>query len=60
MHRMNLLELYQERAAILEHEAKMSLAAAEWEAYQEMRRIYGRDNLPEEVHKIAREAAGKL
>jgi hypothetical protein len=57
---MDLLEIYQERAAILEHEAKLPRAEAEWEAYQEMRRIYGRDNLPEQIHKIARKAATRL
>jgi hypothetical protein len=49
---VNLLELFHERAAIREHEGKQSRATAEWETYQEMRRIYGKANLPAEIKKI--------
>ncbi len=56
----DLVELFDERSAIMEHEAKLTRAKAEWEAYQEMRRIYGKANLPVEIHEIARKAASKL
>jgi hypothetical protein len=57
---MDLMELFHERAAIREHDGKQSRATAEWEAYQEMRRIYGKANLPTEIHEIALAAARKL
>jgi hypothetical protein len=57
---LDLLELFHERAAIREHDGKQSRATAEWETYQEMRRIYGKANLPLEIHEIARKAAGML
>ena len=57
---MNLLEIYHERAAILEYDAKLPRPKAEWQAFVEMRQIYGRDKLPDEVKRIAREAAERL
>ena len=57
---MNLLELYLERAAIIEHDAKLPRPKAEWQAFVEMRQNYGRDKLPDEVKRIAREAAERL
>jgi hypothetical protein len=57
---MNLLELYLERAAIIEFDAKLPRPKAEWQAFVELRRLYGRDKLPDEVKQIAREAAERL
>ena len=57
---MDLLELFIERASILEYDAGMPRPKAEWQAFVEMRQIYGRDKLPKEIHEIAREAAEKL
>lgn len=57
---MDLLELFNERAAIMEHEAKLPRAKAEWAAFVEMRQIYGRDKIPDEVKAIARKAAEEL
>lgn len=57
---MDLIELFLERAAIIEYDAKLPRPKAEWQAFVEMRRLYGRDNMPEQIHKIAREAATRL
>ena len=57
---IDLLELFHERAAIIEFEAKLPRPKAEWQAFVEMRRIYGRDALPDEVKRIARGAAERI
>ena len=57
---MNLVELFHERSAIIEYEAKLPRAKAEWAAFVEMRQIYGRDKIPDEVKAIARKAAEEL
>ena len=49
---MDLLELFNERAAILEFDAGLPRAEAEKRAYFELRRIYGRQAIPEEVKEI--------
>ena len=56
----DLVELFHERAAIIEHESKLPRAKAEWAAFVELRQIYGRDNIPDEVKAIARKAAEEL
>jgi hypothetical protein len=55
-----LVELFEERAGILEFEAKMSRTKAEYEAAMELRRRYGRDNLPMIVREIGNAAFKKL
>ena len=57
---MDLLEIFLERASIIEFDAKLPRPKAEWQAFVEMRRLYGRDALPKEIHEIARKAAGML
>jgi hypothetical protein len=57
---MDLTELFHERAGIIEHEAKLPRAKAEWAAFVELRQIYGRDKIPDEVKQIARKAAESL
>lgn len=56
----DLFELFHERAGILEFEAKMSRPKAEYEAAMELRRLYGRDNLPMEIRQIGNAAYRKL
>jgi hypothetical protein len=53
---VDLLELFHERAAIIEFEAKQPRREAEKRAYYELRRIYGRDAIPREVTDIVRDA----
>jgi hypothetical protein len=48
----DLLELFHERAAIIEFDAGLPREEAEKRAYFELRRIYGREAIPEEVVKI--------
>lgn len=57
---LDLVELFHERAGILEFEAKLSLPKAEYEAAMELRRRYGRDNLPMIVREIGNAAFLKL
>jgi hypothetical protein len=57
---MDLTEIYHERAAIIEFEAKLPRAKAEWAAFVELRQIYGRDKIPDELKAIARKAAEDL
>lgn len=57
---MDLTELFNERAAIMEHDGKLTRAKAEWAAFVELRQIYGRDKIPDEVKAIARKAAEEL
>ena len=57
---IDLLYLFHERAAIIEFDAKLPRPKAEWQAFVEMRRLYGRDALPKEIHEIARKAASNL
>ncbi len=57
---MDLVEIFHERAAIIEHEGKQSRAHVEWAAFVELRQIYGRDAIPDEVKRIARKAAEQL
>jgi len=54
----DLIELFQERAAIMEYDGKLERSKAEWLAFVEMRRLYGRD-LPEEVNAVAAKAMPK-
>lgn len=56
----DLKELFNERAAIIEHEAKLPRAKAEWAAFVELRQRYGRGKIPDEVKAIARKAAEEL
>ena len=60
METINLLELYHERVAIRQFDGGEPQHLAEWSAYQELRQIYGKTNLPQEIHEIARKAADKL
>lgn len=53
---LDLVELFHERAGILEFEAGMSRPKAEYEAAMELRRRYGRDNLPMIVREIGNAA----
>jgi len=48
----DLLELFHERAAIFQYDAGLSRPESEKRAYFELRRIYGREAIPEEVVKI--------
>jgi hypothetical protein len=57
---VNLLELFLERCGIIEYEAKLPRHKAEWQAFVELRVLYGRDKLPDEVKRIARAAAERL
>ena len=57
---MDLTELFEERAGIMEHDGKLTRAKAEWAAFVELRQIYGRDKIPDEVKAIARKAAEEL
>ena len=49
---MDLLELFNERASILQYDAGLPREEAEKRAYFELRRIYGREAIPEEVKEI--------
>lgn len=55
-----ILELFHERIAIMIHDAGLSQAKAEYEAAMELRRLYGRDNLPMEIREIGNAAFKKL
>jgi len=50
----DLFELYLERVAIMEVEGKIPTNRARFEAYQELRRIYGYSSIPRCVHEMAK------
>jgi hypothetical protein len=57
---MDLIELFDERAAIRQYDAGMSRAQAEWATYQDFRQRFGRENLPQSLHQAASAAANLL
>ena len=58
--RIDFVELFNERAGILEFEAGMSRAKAEYEASMELRRLYGVDNIPKVIREIGNDGFKKL
>ena len=56
----DLIELFHERIAIMIVDAGLSQAKAEYEAAMELRRLYGRDNLPMVIREIGNKAYRKL
>lgn len=50
---MDLIELYFERLAIMSIDGGMPFDTARFTAYQELRRLYGRDAIPRQVHEMA-------
>ena len=57
-----LIELFEERAAIKQHCGGTSKADAEWEAYLEVKKLVGRTEdgnavaLPQEIVRVVKEA----
>lgn len=49
-----VLEIWNERSAIMEFEANMPRAEAERKAYEDMRKLYGIFPMPDEMRKILR------
>jgi hypothetical protein len=49
---MDLVELFEERAAIFQYDAGLPRAEAEKRAYFELRRQFGREAIPEEIVRI--------
>lgn len=56
MSTLDIIELFHERAGILEFEAGMSRPKAEYEAAMELRQLYGNDSLPKDVRDIGNTA----
>jgi hypothetical protein len=57
---LDLVDLFHERASILEFEAGMSRPKAEYEAALELRKRYGLQNLPMVIREIGNAAFKKL
>lgn len=51
-----IVEAFHERVAIMEVDAGISQAKAEYEAAMELRRLYGRDNLPMVIRETGNRA----
>jgi hypothetical protein len=58
--RIDFVELFNERAGILEFEAGMSRPKAEYEAALELRKRYGLQNLPMVIREIGNAAYRKM
>ena len=56
----DLIELYRERVAIMEVDANIPTPRAQWDAYIELRKQFGIENIPDEIKQIARDAIGQL
>jgi hypothetical protein len=53
---MDLLELYEERAGVMEYEAGMGRRDAERRAFADLLKRYGPEGIPEEVYEVVRKA----
>ncbi len=49
-----LIELYEERAAIMEYDGGLTRREAEQAAYWELRKLVGREGVPERVREMGR------
>lgn len=49
----DLIELFKERVAIMIHDGKQTEYEANRQAYFEIRRMVGRDGIPEEIRTMA-------